>query len=224
MTFAELVSALERTYGKPMRTKKDAEGMVHFQPDLIGELVGTILSQNTSDVNSSRAFESLKQSFPDWERVIAAKPAQLARAIRIGGLAKQKAPRIQAILKEIKRSTGKLSLNFLTEMETVSAMQYLQGFTGVGSKTAACVLMFGLNRDVCPVDTHIHRILNRLGLLSTKNADATFTELQPLVPKRKSYSLHINLIRHGKQICKAQKPACENCILAEGCAYFSAQA
>ncbi len=224
MTLSELTLLLEREYGKPTRTKRDAEGAVHFQPDLLDELVGTILSQNTTDANSSRAFAELKKRFPTWQAVLEAAPTQLADAIRIGGLAKQKASRIQRILKELNKTTGKLSLEFLSTMTTAQAMQYLQGFTGVGSKTAACVLMFGLGREVCPVDTHIHRILNRLGILSTKNADETFTYLQPLVPKGKSYSLHINLIRHGKHVCKARHPMCGRCSLAESCKYFAATA
>ncbi len=224
MTLSELTLLLERDYGKPTRTKRDAEGAVHFQPDLLDELIGTMLSQNTTDANSSRAFAELKKRFPTWQAALEANSSQLASAIRIGGLAKQKAPRIQRILKELKKTTGKLSLEFLSAMTTAQAMQYLQGFTGVGSKTAACVLMFGLGREVCPVDTHIHRILNRLGILSTKNADETFTSLQPLVPKGKSYSLHINLIRHGKAICKARHPLCERCSLAESCKYFAATA
>ncbi len=224
MTLSELTLLLEREYGKPTRTKRDAEGAVHFQPDLLDELIGTILSQNTTDANSSRAFAELKKRFPTWQAVLEAAPTQLADAIRIGGLAKQKASRIQRILKELNKTTGKLSLEFLSTMTTAQAMQYLQGFTGVGSKTAACVLMFGLGREVCPVDTHIHRILNRLGILSTKNADETFTYLQPLVPKGKSYSLHINLIRHGKHVCKARPPMCGRCSLAESCKYFAATA
>jgi endonuclease III len=221
LTLASLVHDLELEYGEPTRTKRDAEGAVHFQADLIDELVGTILSQNTSDKNSSRAFLSLKKKFPSWTSVIEARTSSIARAIKIGGLAKIKAPRIQRILKEIQTTRGKLSLNFLADMTTSQVMQYLQGFTGVGAKTAACVVMFGLGRDICPVDTHIHRILNRLGLLKTKNADETFLALTTTlkIPKGKSYSLHINLIRHGKQVCQSQRPACERCALAEQCAF-----
>ncbi len=222
LTFRELVLQLEQLYGVPKRTKRDAEGAVHFQPDLLDELVGTILSQNTTDKNSSHAFESLKTSFPTWEQVLSAPTRKLADAIKIGGLANIKAKRIKAILAELHKKHGRLSLEHLREMNTNEAMTYLQSFKGVGFKTAACVLMFGLHRDLCPVDTHIHRILNRLGLLTTKHADETFLQLQPLIPKGKSYSLHINLIRHGKQVCKAQTPNCVHCLLADSCAFARA--
>jgi endonuclease-3 len=222
LTFQELVLQLEKLYGTPTRTKRDAEGAVHFQLDLLDELIGTILSQNTTDKNSSRAFHSLKASFPTWESVLSAPTRKLTDTIKIGGLANIKAKRIKAILAELQTKTGQLSLASIRNMKTEDAMGYLQGFKGVGFKTAACVLMFGLNRDLCPVDTHIHRILNRLGLLNTKHADETFLQLQPLIPKGKSYSLHINLIRHGKQICKAQAPNCVQCVLAEDCAFARA--
>lgn len=222
LTPQELVLQLEKLYGMPTRTKCDAEGAVHFQPDLLDELIGTILSQNTTDKNSSRAFESLKTLFPTWEHVLSAPTKKLANAIKIGGLANIKAKRIKAILAELHKKNGRLSLSHLSEMSTQDAMNYLQSFKGVGFKTAACVLMFGLNRDLCPVDTHIHRILNRLGLLTTRHADETFLQLQVLIPSGKSYSLHINLIRHGKQVCKAQSPNCRQCILAESCVFARA--
>lgn len=219
LTLQELVRQLEKLYGVPTRTKRDAEGAVHFQPDLLDELIGTILSQNTTDKNSSRAFASLKTSFPTWESVLSAPTRKLTSSIKIGGLANIKAKRIKTILAELQQKNGRLSLAHLRDMNTNEAMTYLQSFKGVGFKTAACVLMFGLNRDLCPVDTHIHRILNRLGLLSTKHADETFLQLQSLIPNGKSYSLHINLIRHGKAICKAQTPNCLQCTLAESCAF-----
>lgn len=222
LTLQELTLRLEKTYGAPKRAKRDAEGAVHFQPDLLDELIGTILSQNTTDKNSSRAFASLKQAFPTWDSALSAPTQKLATAIKIGGLANIKAKRIKAILAELKAKTGALSLAPIREMNDKDAMDYLQSFKGVGFKTAACVLMFGLGRDLCPVDTHIHRILNRLGILTTTHADETFLQLQPLVPKGKSYSLHINLIRHGKQVCKAQTPNCNRCVLAEECAFARA--
>lgn len=222
LTLEDIVFQLEALYGVPTRTKRDAEGAVHFQPDLLDELIGTILSQNTTDKNSSRAFESLKTSFPTWISVLSAPTKKLANSIKIGGLANIKAKRIKAILVELQKKNKHLSLAHLSEMNTSEAMDYLQTFNGVGFKTAACVLMFGLNRDLCPVDTHIHRVLNRLGLLTTRHADETFLQLQPLIPSGKSYSLHINLIRHGKQVCKAQSPNCRQCILAESCAFARA--
>lgn len=214
---ADLARRLETLYGVPERATPDATTCA--QPDLLDELIGAILSQNTSDANSSRAFQSLKRAFPTWERALNAPTKQIARAIKIGGLSNLKAQRIKAILSQLRAQTGALSLAPLNAMSTEAAMTYLQTFKGVGFKTAACVLMFGLGRDICPVDTHIHRILNRLGLTQTKNADETFQRLQPLIPKGKAYSLHVNLIRHGKRVCKAQKPDCANCALGDDCQF-----
>lgn len=214
-----LIKALERTYGKPKQEKCDAEGENRFQDTLLDELVGTILSQNTTDHNSTLAFQSLKREFPTWNDVLNAPTKSVAKAIYQGGLSNQKAARTQTILRRLKETTGSISLDFLAEKPSDEILEYLLSFKGVGIKTASCVLLFGLNRDVCPVDTHIHRILNRLGILKTPHPDETFKILQPLIPKGKSYSLHINLIRHGKRICKAQKPNCTDCFLAETCLF-----
>ncbi|MCS6988275.1 MAG: endonuclease III [Chloroherpetonaceae bacterium] len=219
LSLAQIATRLEKIYGVPRRVKQEAQGAVPFQPDLLDELVGTILSQNTSDANSSRAFQSLKKTFPTWRDVLKAPTRKLANAIKVGGLSNVKAKRIKAILSELFVKTGALSLAHLDAMTTEDAMTYLRRFKGVGFKTAACVMMFGLGRDICPVDTHIHRILNRLGLMKTKNADETFRQLQPLLPKGKAYSLHVNLIRHGKRVCKAQKPNCLACVFADDCAF-----
>lgn len=217
LTCVDLAHRLEALYGVPERATPNAARCA--PPDLLDELIGAILSQNTSDANSSRAFQSLKRAFPTWERALNAPTQKLARAIKIGGLSNLKAKRIKAILSELNAQTGALSLARLNAMTTDAAMSYLRTFKGVGFKTAACVLMFGLGRDICPVDTHIHRILNRLGLTQTKNADETFQRLQPLIPKGKAYSLHVNLIRHGKRVCKAQKPDCLNCALGDDCQF-----
>lgn len=219
---SSLITSLERIYGIPKQERYDAEGENRFQDTLLDELVGTILSQNTTDRNSSLAFQSLKRAFPTWEEVLLAPTEAVAKAIYQGGLSNQKAVRIQAILHHLKETSGSLSLEFLAEKSSVDALEYLLSFKGVGIKTAACVLLFGLGRDVCPVDTHIHRILNRIGILATRHPDETFTKLQQLIPKGKAYSLHINLIHHGKRICKAQKPACPMCLLAETCQYARA--
>jgi endonuclease III len=214
-----LVHTLEKIYGVPRPEKADAEGGNRFQDTLLDELVGTILSQNTTDKNSSLAFKSLKKAFPTWNLVRLAQTDALAKAIYQGGLGNQKAARIQEILHHLAKNHGSLSLDFLFEKPSDEVLSYLCSFKGVGLKTAACLLLFGLGRDVCPVDTHIHRILNRVGMLRSKHPDGTFNQLQPLIPTGKAYSLHINLIRHGKRICRAQKPACPQCLLAENCVY-----
>ncbi|NTW50250.1 MAG: endonuclease III [Chlorobiales bacterium] len=216
---SSLIKTLERIYGTPKPERCDAEGENCFQDTLLDELVGTILSQNTTDNNSSLAFQSLKTAFPAWDDVLNAPTEVVAKAIYQGGLSNQKAARIQAILRHLKETTGSLGLDFLAEKSSDEVLEYLLSFNGVGIKTAACVLLFGLGRDICPVDTHIHRILNRLGVLATNHPDETFTILQPLIPMGKAYSIHINLIRHGKRICKAQNPNCTKCLLAERCKY-----
>jgi len=215
----ELTRQLEAIYGEPRQRREEAEGENRFQASLLDELIGTILSQNTNDRNSSRAFASLKSSFPKWDLLLDAPASEIAKSIEIGGLANQKAQRIKAILAELVRTYGSPSLEFLADFSDDAVLEFLTSFKGVGVKTAGCVLLFGLGRDVCPVDTHIHRILNRLGILSTKHADATFAELQPNVPARKAYSLHVNLIRHGKRVCHARKPNCQICMLAEACKF-----
>ncbi|NTV47689.1 MAG: endonuclease III [Chlorobiales bacterium] len=216
---SSLVKSLELLYGTPKPERFDAEGENRFQDTLLDELVGTILSQNTTDHNSSLAFQSLKREFPTWDDALNAPTEAVAKAIYLGGLSNQKAARIQVILRHLKETTGKLSLDFIAEKPSDEALEYLLSFKGVGIKTAACVLLFGLGREVCPVDTHIHRILNRLGIFKTTHPDETFTKLQPLIPKGKADSLHINLIRHGKCICKAQNPNCTECLLAENCTF-----
>ncbi|ACF13796.1 HhH-GPD family protein [Chloroherpeton thalassium ATCC 35110] len=218
----ELTRQLESIYGEPAARREEAEGSNCFQSTLLDELVGTILSQNTNDRNSSRAFASLKSEFPEWAILLDAPVAEIAKSIEIGGLANQKAQRIKAILQELVRTQGALSLDFLADFSDKAVLEFLTSFKGVGVKTAGCVLLFGLGRDVCPVDTHIHRILNRLGIFSTKHADETFAELQPHIPTGKAYSLHVNLIRHGKRVCCARKPNCQTCMLAEDCEFARA--
>jgi endonuclease-3 len=202
-------------------------------PSLMDELVATILSQNTSDINSSRAFQHLKMRYQRWHEVMNAPTAELADTIRAGGLADQKAARIQDILRRIaERSTdadGEPSLAFLHDESTPAALAYLCAFKGVGVKTAACVLMFGLGRELCAVDTHIHRILNRTGLVTTRSADETFDTLQAAFDEAvttlgKAYPhglarlLHVRLIRLGKAVCTARTAYCKQCPLAEECA------
>ncbi|MBM3890870.1 MAG: endonuclease III [Verrucomicrobia bacterium] len=182
------------------------------------ELVGTILSQNTTDVNSSRAFRSLRSRFWRWEDVLVAPTSEVARAIWLAGLANTKAPRIQAILRQIKAERGRLSLAHLRRMNNAAAMNYLLSLHGVGPKTAACVLLFGMGRDIFPVDTHIHRLCRRLGIVSPfASAEQTQEQMAGVIPKGGALSLHINLIRHGRRICRAQRPRCAACVLASIC-------
>ncbi|MCX6898277.1 MAG: endonuclease III [Verrucomicrobia bacterium] len=190
---------------------------------LLDALVETILSQNTTDVNSSRAFRALRRRYPRWRDVLAAPTEEIAATIRSAGLANTKAPRIKIILALLQEEQGRLSLKHMGRMGNAAAMDYLLSLPGVGPKTAACTLLFGMGRDIFPVDTHIHRLCRRLGVVSRfANAERTQDEMASLFPKGRALSLHVNLIRHGRQICKAQRPQCGGCVLAGMCDFISA--
>ncbi len=189
--------------------------------DPISELVRTILSQNTSDVNSDRAFARLQARFPSWEQVRDADPEAIAEAIQPGGLARIKAPRIKRALEAITEERGELDLGFLREMELDRAGAWLESLVGVGPKTAACVLLFSLGRPILPVDTHVHRVSRRLGLIEPhRSAEAAHEILRKMLRDGAIYDFHVNMVSHGRQICHAQRPRCEACVLAPQCDYL----
>jgi endonuclease-3 len=203
----------------------EAYGLPQWRPtgDALGELVATILSQHTSDVNSERAYKQLRERFPAWEAIRDAPVEEVAEAIRSGGLAEVKAERIQRILDLLTERLGAapLSLDFLAALPMDEANAYLRTLPGVGPKTAACVLLFALGKPAFPVDTHVWRVTRRLGLIGAKvSADAAHVALERIIPPGWRYAMHINLIRHGRRICTAQRPACERCPLRAGCAYY----
>lgn len=187
----------------------------------LDELVSTILSQNTNDVNRDAAFTALKKRFPTWEAVRDAPLRQVKAAIRTAGLANQKAPRIQAALRSITKARGKLSLEFLRGLTAEDAKAWLTQFKGVGPKTAAIVLQFSLGKRAFPVDTHIYRVTGRIGLrpakISVEKAHAYFEEL---FPPDSYYAAHLNIIRLGREICLARKPKCPECPLKDLCDYY----
>ncbi len=186
----------------------------------VDELVSTILSQNTNDINRDRAYHSLRQHFPTWEAVRDADPASVVAAIRSAGLANQKGPRIQQVLREITNERGSLDLNFLRELPLEEARGWLKKFKGVGPKTAAIVLLFSLGRPAFPVDTHIYRVTGRIGLRPEKmTVEAAHLHLEKLFPPETYHAAHLNIIRLGREICVARKPACERCPLQEICNY-----
>jgi endonuclease-3 len=190
----------------------------------LDELVSTILSQNTNDVNRDRAFESLRRRFPTWEAVRDAPENEVVEAVRLAGLANQKGPRIQAALRSITEQVGRLELEFLRDMETEQAREWLLQFKGVGPKTAAIVLQFSLGKSAFPVDTHIYRVSGRLGLRPEKmSVEQAHDHLASLLPPETYYPAHLNLIRLGRQICHARKPQCPICPLNDLCAYAAAQ-
>jgi endonuclease III len=210
----EIGELLEEEYGRPApRTR--------LRP--LDELILTILSQHTSDANSGRAFESLRARFDSWEAVRDADLEEIAGAIRSGGLARIKAARIKALLQRLSDETGKLDLDHLPGLGLEAARRFLTDLDGVGPKTAACVLLFACDLPAFPVDTHVHRVARRLGLIGpTVSAEEAHTVLEEAVPPGEVYAFHVNLITHGRRVCKAQRPRCEACVLAPRCEFYQA--
>lgn len=198
-------------YGAP-------EWRPHYEP--MDELVLTFLSQSTSDVNSGRAFEALRKRFPTWQEVLEAPTAAVADAIRSGGLSQQKAPRIQAALRRILEERGEFSIDFLAALPTQKALDWLTSFDGIGHKTASIVLLFCFGKEAFPVDTHVGRVSRRLGLAGPKESEKKIKGIwERLAPPEWYYPLHLNLIRHGREVCHARKPECRRCILRDLCRY-----
>jgi len=209
--FGYIVQNLENTFGEPKRARKS---------DLLAMLVEVILSQATSDVNSRRTYQNLRKRFANWEAILAADENEIADAIRLGGLANQKARVIKELLRQIKEANGKISLKFVEKMPNEEARGFLQNFRGIGPKTVACTLLFAAHKEVFPLDTHIFRVLKRMGILPEKITDTKAHRLlDELVPTGKFYSLHVNLIRLGRKICRPREPLCEQCPLIEYCDY-----
>lgn len=208
-TPSQALDLLRRRYGQPVRFNEQAP---------IDELVSTILSQHTSDANTARAFASLKRRFPTWEQALDAPTAQVAEAIRGGGLARQKAPRIQQVLREVRERTGGFDLSFLGEAPLDEAREWLTTLDGVGPKTAACVLLFSLGRPALPVDTHVHRVTLRLGFVPPRtNAGKAQALLEARIAPADRYDAHLLLIKHGRETCVARRPRCAECVLRAGC-------
>jgi endonuclease-3 len=195
----------------------------HGEP--MGALVMTILSQHTSDKNSERAYDNLRRTFLDWDAVRTAEVTEIADAIRSGGLADSKAPRIKSVLQAIYEDRGTTGLDFLEDLSTEAAREYLLRFHGVGPKTMACVLMFSLGRPVLPVDTHVFRVSHRLGLIPQKIGEAkAHNALESLLEPERVYAFHVHMIRHGRRVCVAQRPRCAACVLQDRCDYYQSGA
>ncbi len=186
----------------------------------IDELVSTILSQNTNDVNRDRGFNALRAKFPTWEEVRDANPEEVIEAIRPAGLANQKGPRIQQVLRSITEERGSLNLDFLAGLPIEEARAWLTKFNGVGPKTAAIVLCFSLNMPAFPVDTHIYRVSGRIGLRPEKmTVEQAHPHLESVFPPETYYAAHLNLIRLGREVCGARKPNCPQCPIRKLCDY-----
>jgi endonuclease-3 len=206
-----IIQNLERAYGVPENRRAS---------DPLDMLIKIVLSQATSDVNSHRTFAALKKRFPRWEQALRARESTIAETIRSGGLSNQKAAVIKSILRQIKAEHGTLDLSFLHNSSAEEATRYLSQFRGIGPKTIACTLLFACRKEVFPLDTHIFRILRRVGLIPQKSTDARAHQIMnTVVPEGKFYSFHVNLIRHGRALCRPREPLCERCPIIEYCDY-----
>ena len=187
----------------------------------LDNLMLTVLSQNTNDVNRDKAYHALRSRFPTWNDVMEADVEGITEAIRIAGLANQKSQRMQEILRWIHQQYGALNLDCICEMNPQEVIETFCQLKGIGIKTISVVLAFSCGVDIFPVDTHVHRLCNRIGLVKpqTKAAEKTFEQMQDRVPEGKAFSFHINLIQHGRRICRARKPLCDQCPLQEICDY-----
>ena len=188
----------------------------------VDELVSTILSQNTNDINRDRAFNNLRAQFPTWEEVRDAPEKAIIEAVRIAGLANQKGPRIQSVLRQITVERGKITLEFLRDLGREEAHRWLISQKGVGPKTAAIVLQFSLGIPAFPVDTHVYRITGRTGIRPLKmNVEKTHRWMETLFTPDQYGPGHMNIIRHGREVCHSRKPDCASCPLTMLCDYYA---
>ncbi len=204
-----IIELLEKEYGK-----------LEWYPDgkPLAGLVRTILSQNTSDTNSGRAFDMLMSTFGSWEVIASAPVQEIAHAIKVGGLSRIKAVRIKQIFNVIEKEHGCISLDFLSSLNASEAKDYLMRLPGVGEKTASCVLLFSLGKPCLPVDTHVFRVAKRLGLIDARvSINEAHRLLQQQVSPLKVYQFHILMIEHGRKVCHARNPQCDSCILRNDC-------
>lgn len=210
--YAPVSVALRAVYGYP-------EWRLSLPP--MDELVSCILSQSTSDTNRDRGFEALKARYLTYEAVRDAPTDELIETIRPAGLANQKGPRIQEVLRQITRERGEITIDFLADLPLDEAKAWLTAMNGIGPKTAAIVLCFAFNRPAFPVDTHIHRLGQRIGFLPEGiSADKAHPVMEAIVPPDDYYAFHLNLIWHGREVCNARSPHCERCPLTEYCDYY----
>lgn len=209
LTPGAIIERLASLYGMP-------EHVPHG--DAVAELVLTVLSQNTADTNSGRAFTQLLRRYPSWDAVMDAPPDEVVATIQQGGLAQQKGPRIQAILRAVHERSPSWDLAFLAPMPVDEARAWLRSLPGVGPKTAACVLLFALGKPAMPVDTHVERVAKRLGLIPAKlTPEAAHDALEALVEPADYYRFHMLLIKHGRRTCIARRPRCLTCPLSPDC-------
>ena len=207
----EIINLLKREFPGPAPEPSKS--------DPLDVLIATILSQNTTDKTSYRAFRNLKDNFKDWEDVMNAPINRIKDSIRVCGLTNRKSAVIKKMLKQMKSKYGSLSLDFIKKLNDDEIYSELLVFDGVGLKTISCVLAFGLGRDVFPVDTHVHRLCNRLGLAKTNAPDKTFLQVKDMIPGGKKFLLHTMLIKFGRKVCRSKNPLCSKCVLYDICEF-----
>ena len=212
----KVINILEEHFGEQRKASRT-------KPKLMDVLVATKLSQNTTDKTSYAAFRNLKENIGGWEEVMNAPLPRIKSAIKVCGLANTKAVQIKEMLANVKKEHGSLTLNHIKKLSNDEVYDELLKYKGIGKKTVSCLLAFGMNRDVFPVDTHVHRVLNRTGLVDTKTPDETFEVSKSLVPDKHKVNFHTNLIRFGRNVCKAVNPLCEECMIRHLCDYKQKQ-
>ena len=202
---------MNKAYGRPPAWKRT---------EPVNELIRTVLSQNTSDNNSLKAFSVLKTYFKQWDEVLDTQVRRITSLIRHAGLANIKAKRIKEILADIKLREGRISLASLEKLPIEDSLRYLKSLKGVGPKTAACVLLFSFGRPTMPVDTHIFRVTRRLGLIAKDIAiEEAHEVLSKAVPPGLIYNFHLGIIEHGRRTCKAENPRCGLCVVYNLCIF-----
>ena len=204
-------SLLVKHFGIPYRPKR--------LPNPIDALIATILSQNTNDKNSYQAYNNLKKKYKSWQEVADTPRKRIEETIKTAGLGKQKSTTIKKFFITLKKKNGKLDLGYIRKMSDNEVLNELTEINGIGVKTASCVLLFSLDRNVCPVDTHVHRTLNRIGLVKTNSPEKTFYQINEYLPNGIAHQFHTNLIKLGREICKPAKPVCSVCPLLEICKF-----
>lgn len=207
-----LINKLHLNYGTPFRIGKN-------RPGILDVLIATKLSQNTTDKSSYKAFTDLKKNFSCWEKVSEASPEQIKNSIKVCGLANTKSREIKDMLLLMRKNYGSLDLKFLYKCDDEKVYEELLRYKGIGRKTISCVMIFALGRDAFPVDTHVHRVLNRTGIVKTKTPEKTFDEMKNNIPEGKKYFLHSGLIKFGRNICRSRNPLCGKCFFYGECAF-----
>lgn len=202
---------LVKHFGIPHRNKE--------LPDSVDMIIATILSQNTNDQNSYKAYQNLKKKYKSWDELLTVRRSTIEKVIRVAGLGLQKSKAIKNFITDINQEKKKISLEHIASLDIADGISELTRFKGVGVKTASCVLLFAEGRNVCPVDTHVHRTVNRIGIVEASTPDKTFAKLNVKFPSKIAHQFHTNLIRLGREICKPKNPSCGICPLLGLCSY-----